>query len=497
MGFHFNRPALSNFPENESHSSGPELSAFAASAGFNLLPVPAWVYDMESLRFLAVNDIATEIYGYTREEFLASSILKIRPEEDVPVLLMLVDTGGDRPGHRGYWRHRYKDGRVVDVFVSTRQITLDGRCVAIAVLQDASAMKAAESDARQKDNLLQSIAQAVPSAVVVVAWADGRILFANKQLADIWPTPPNPDSSFQTISDFVKPTDWLRLLMMVEEQGCVDGYELQVFRCDGKILWVRLSARTVTYDNQRALLTLVSDITEEREREANNQRRQKMAALGLLAGRLAHEINNLLQPVVSLTNFHLTSNVLPRQVLEDFQDILTSVRQCRDLIHDVLSFARKENTAIEPLNLPEAVREALASIRHGLPDGVKLVCDISMVSGWVLIGRTELTQVLANLIHNASHAMADEGTVTVTLETPDHDPMICRLAIRDTGYGIDQEMQERIFEPFFTTKPPGQGTGLGLAVVHGIVQSWNGTIVLRSKPGHGTIFEISIPKVRT
>ena len=126
-----------------------------------------------------------------------------------------------------------------------------------------------------------------------------------------------------------------------------------------------------------------------------------------------------------------------------------------------------------------------------------MVEDIRASSVLTLAGRTEVTQVLANLLANAADAMNGVGTVTVTLDQLRGERPQCRLTVRDTGCGIRPEVQQRVFEPFFTTKPIGQGTGLGLAVVHGIVGSWNGSITVDSTEGQGTTFEILIPLIKT
>ena len=278
-----------------------------------------------------------------------------------------------------------------------------------------------------------------------------------------------------------------------------DSYEQEL--ADGRIIEVH-ERRT----GDGGIVGLRIDVTETRRRQAAEGEREKLAALGHLAGGVAHEINNLLQP--ALTFPEIVIDRLPSadtELREELQLVLESVRKARDIVRGILLYARKQEPVLTPLPFAHEVRSALAFVRGVLPPNIALVEAGLSGEALAAINRTQLTQVLTNLIVNAAHAMKGRGTITVTLDTVAPDGREAEalgleagrhylaLAVADTGCGMDAATQKRIFEPFFTTKPIGEGTGLGLPVAYGILKSWNGATGLKSAVGVGTTFTLYIP----
>ncbi len=293
----------------------------------------------------------------------------------------------------------------------------------------------------------------------------------------------------------------VRSLHEAKRRGEIVTAEMINVRKDGASFWNMVRIAPVFDADGRTLahVAVLWDTTEVHRHSAEELQRQKMEALGQLAGGIAHEINNLLQPVITLSNLNLGSADLPAPVREDFADILSAGRQCRDVVGSILAFARKDGTATQPLVLGDAVCRALAFARGVLPRTVLIESRIDDRESLAMIGATELTQVLMNLLTNAADAMGWAGTVTLTLDRLSAEcpagPGRFHLTVGDQGCGMDERVRQRLFEPFFTTKPQGKGTGLGLAVVHGIVRGWRGTISVSSAVGKGTTFEITIPVV--
>jgi len=250
-----------------------------------------------------------------------------------------------------------------------------------------------------------------------------------------------------------------------------------------------------------------SDVTERRRAAEAARQKQTMAALGGLVGGLAHEINNLLQPVISLSDLALN------RIGEDgkLRTYMTAVRdsglKARTIMRDVLAFARTEVAESPPADVAEAVRAAAELARPTLPLGIRLDTRVADGLPRVTVTETELSQILLNLIHNARDAMPSGGLLTVaattvTLRDPEANRLdiaegdYVRLTVTDTGTGMDEETRLRVFEPFFTTKPVGLGTGLGLAVVYGIVRNGGGVVAVDSAVGRGTTFTIDLPMAR-
>jgi signal transduction histidine kinase len=250
------------------------------------------------------------------------------------------------------------------------------------------------------------------------------------------------------------------------------------------------------------------DVTEARRNEAVEREREKLASLGQLAGGIAHELNNLLQPAITFPA--LVRDRLPAEDIESREDldtVLDGARKAREIVRNILLYARRQDAVLAPLDLAAEIRAALAFVRKVLPPGITLVEEDLRDGTMVSANRTQLVQVLTNLIVNAGHAMNDRGTVTIALREARPDPgaaqplgiepgrLYCALTVADDGCGMDAATRARIFEPFFTTKPLGQGTGLGLSVAYGILRSWSGAIAVDSAPDRGTVFTLYIPVI--
>ncbi|MCF8056331.1 MAG: response regulator [Desulfocapsa sp.] len=233
---------------------------------------------------------------------------------------------------------------------------------------------------------------------------------------------------------------------------------------------------------------------------------RKMEAIGILAGGIAHDFNNILTPIIGYAELLCMKVQDDRMMKNGLDIILQSARRATELVQQILSFSRQQNQTISSCHLQPIVKEALKLIRSTIPTTIEIRQEIDMTCGPVMADPTQIHQLMINLCTNSSHAMTDHGGIlSVTLgcrELTEEDchsypPLsagshLC-LEISDTGCGIEKDVLARIFEPYFTTKEKGKGTGLGLAVVHGIVAAHNGHIDVSSKPGQGTVFKIQLP----
>lgn len=237
------------------------------------------------------------------------------------------------------------------------------------------------------------------------------------------------------------------------------------------------------------------------QRKVDSQR-QKMESLGRMIGGIAHEINNMLQPVTLLGQDMLDHDHVKPQSRETLGIMLDCTRQAREIIGDVLAFSRPKGRIVELLDPVELLHDTLRLVRQAVPPGIILVTEIQPHIPKICVNRTTFAQVLLNLATNAAAAMDGEGSLTVTLSaTADTTSEIgiitgrclVRMCVLDTGCGMDKETLDRAFEPFFTTKKIGQGSGLGLPVVFGLVEEMAGTITLASEVGVGTTVIVLIP----
>jgi PAS domain S-box-containing protein len=253
-------------------------------------------------------------------------------------------------------------------------------------------------------------------------------------------------------------------------------------------------------------IAIQRDLTEQRELETQLLQSQKMEAIGTLAGGIAHDFNNILGALLGYAELATENAAGNDALLKDLGQVTAAGQRATDLVRQILTFSRREEPVRHQIHLGSIVREALKLLRASLPASIEFRSRLDPDAPAVLADPSQVHQIIMNLGANAWHAMKDRpGVLEVTVDLIDADAAFVkthaglhtgrhvRLSVRDTGHGMAQAMQERIFEPFFTTKAPGEGTGLGLATVHGIMKSHAGEISVESQPEGGTIFHLYFP----
>jgi len=246
---------------------------------------------------------------------------------------------------------------------------------------------------------------------------------------------------------------------------------------------------------------------EVKKAEAQLYQAQKMEAIGVLAGGIAHDFNNILYAMLGYTQ--MAEKNAPEEIRDYLKEVLIAGHRAKDLIRQILTFSRHSEEEKSPVRLAPIIKESIKLMRASLPANVEIKSNISTENGTVMASLTQIHQVLINLCTNAGYAMRDNGGVlTIDLKekiindsaATSHIDLYpgsyMMLSITDSGIGVDKNIIEKIFDPFFTTKPKGEGTGMGLAVVHGIVKSHGGKITVYSEPGKGTVFHIYLPELK-
>jgi PAS domain S-box-containing protein len=283
----------------------------------------------------------------------------------------------------------------------------------------------------------------------------------------------------------------------------------------GHVVWVQLNVSLAWNPDgtPRHFVAQIQDITERKRAEEQRKKleeqlrkAQKMEALGTLAGGTAHEFNNILGIIIGYSDLAKMELGDDHPMARYLGEVLKASQRAKEIVQQILTFTRQQKDQRELILLDPIVADAVKLVRTTLPEKVEIVTDIAPGASAILGNPTQIHQVLLNLCTNAWHAMKDGAGLicirqrTVTLdETASathpalHAGPYVRLSIEDNGKGMDAATLARIFEPFFTTKGPGKGTGLGLAVVHGIVQAHDGAVVVQSQPGQGAIFHLYFP----
>jgi PAS domain S-box-containing protein len=469
-------------------------------------PVPLFVYDRTTLRYLAVNEAAVRAYGYARAEFAHMTIMDIRPPEDHPALRQAVTGGAGGLEARGVWRHRKKDGTVIFADITAHDIDLGGRAACIVLAVDVTDRLRAEAALREREQLLQTVLAHIPCGVF---WKDlsGRYLGCNEQAAR--------DLGLASAGAAVGRTGADGPPLPGDRPGGVEepvlNREEAHPRPGGAATF--LTSTVPLRDPAGAVvgvLGMYQDVTARKRLEDQYRQAQKMQAVGQLAGGVAHDFNNLLTAINGYAELLTGDAGLSADARAFAAHIHAAGTRAAHLTRQLLAFSRRQVLEPRVVDLNAVVAETTHLLRRLIGEDVALATALSPTPCGVRADAGQVQQVLLNLAVNARDAMPAGGRLTVAVRTgapagdeagpqpggAAADPRaFAELAVSDTGCGMTPEVRERIFEPFFTTKGVGKGTGLGLATVFGIVTAHGGHIRVESEPGRGSVFRVYLPRV--
>lgn len=311
---------------------------------------------------------------------------------------------------------------------------------------------------------------------------------------------------------YQNPMDRIKFNDKMLQYGYVRNEELHLKKKDGTPFIASVSVVAVKDEKGQIKYYdgVIEDVSERSQLESQLQQAQKMEAIGTLAGGIAHDFNNILAAILGYTELAILDLTGQSKAKKNLELSLKSAYRARDLISQILAFSRQGKTELKPVRIDPLINEALKMLRSTLPTTIEIRHLIQKDTGYIHADPTQIHQVLLNLCTNASYAMREEGgllDIGLTSVEIDEDTAklhshlqpgpYLKLSVGDTGKGMDPEIVEKIFDPYFTTKQKGEGTGLGLAVVHGIVKSHGGVLSLGSEPGKGTVFNIFFPIVKT
>jgi PAS domain S-box-containing protein len=408
-------------------------------------------------------------------------------------------------------RHLRKDGTSFAVEVNIKWVRLD-REYFIAIARDITERKLAEETLRDSEARFRQLAENINEAFWITDPAKSEMLYVSPAYETIW------GRTCQSLYDSparwleaIHPDDRARVLHDISGRQERGEYNMvyRILRPDGEVRWIH--DRAFPIRNEAGVVYRIvgtaEDITAQHRLEQQFRQAQKMEAIGTLAGGIAHDFNNILAAMTGYTEL-AKMKLGNHPIVHDYLEAVTQAGQrATALVRQILTFSRQqEQQERRSMQIGEVVDESLKLLRSSIPATIEFVVTQASNVAPVLADSTQIHQIMMNLGTNAWHAMRDRpGRLEVTLENFEVDRNLAemhprlrpgpyvRLSIGDTGCGMDAATIERIFEPFFTTKPPGEGTGLGLAVVHGIMESHDGVVTVYSHPGKGTIFHLYFP----
>ncbi|NTU52845.1 MAG: PAS domain-containing protein [Chlorobiaceae bacterium] len=420
-----------------------------------------------------------------------------------------------------------KDGRRLPLLLYSTPIRKEGKFAGVrTTVVDLSELKRAETALRE--NALQkrvseefrSIIDNIPGLVYHLS-SDNTIRFLS-ETSQAWLTEallPDGSGSLDKVLSLIHPEDRQAVVTNGKKIRRKQTSMVSVFRLsipDKGMRWIENRSTSTFSDNGHYLGVdgILFDITdrvtaqeEKRQLEANLNKTQRLETIGTLAGGIAHDFNNILSPILGYAEMGVTQLPESNPLREYFTQIMLAAERAQHLVSQILTFSRAEGYKPVAVSTQSVIDEALKLLRPAIPATISINI-IKSDCGNVLADPSQLHQVIVNLCTNAFQAMATSGgemTIDLREVEPDSEfrkmhPTLkeeryVQISVTDTGRGMDEATMERIFEPFFTTKPVNKGTGLGLSVVHGIVSSFHGTIVVESTPGKGSAFRVYLPVI--
>jgi PAS domain S-box-containing protein len=479
---------------------------------------PIFVHDCDTGAILDVSPKASELYGYTREELLHIRIGDVSANEPpytgTDAARLIQRAKARSTPLRFEWRARHKDGRLMWHEVTLKRVVIAGVPRVLAFVRDVTARKDADEALRASEEQYRAIFNASAETLVLrderfrivdvnptyeatSGYAREEVLGSDRVIAN----PPETEALFRSIHRRALEGERVQL-------------ETRIVRRDGTDLEIELRAVQVVYRGRPHVLYAGRDVSARKRAEAARvaleaqlRQAQKMEAIGQLTGGIAHDFNNILTSAMGYIGLAAERpSVASDAKLDNYlEQARKACRRARDLIQQMLTFSRGGSAPACPVHLPPLLAESANLLRSSLPGTVMLELESVPDPPPIMADPVQIEQILFNLCLNARDAMGGAGVLRVRVGRATGVTHVCascrqrfegdyvELAVHDQGQGIPAAILDRIFEPFFTTKEIGRGSGMGLAMVHGIVHRHGGHVVVDSRVGSGSVFRVLFP----
>jgi PAS domain S-box-containing protein len=453
------------------------------------------------------------------KEIVGKSYLSFVHPDDRPETIERITKGLNEHWIAPPREHRMLalDGALLHVESTGVPIQYKGAPQLFGVFRDISERKQIDEKLRETEKKYRELAESLPQVIFEVD-SKGDLVYLNQTGFSLFGyTPGDLARGFNVLEAFV-PEDRERISsdIMLNVQGRRLGrQEYTAVKKDGTRFPVGVHANRVMRERTAiGVRGILIDFTptkraeeEKKKLEIQLQQAQKMEAIGALAGGIAHDFNNILSAIIGYTELAMLNEGVEHCRVE-LNEALKAANRAKDLVKQILAFSRQTEEERMPVRVTLVAKEAVKFLRATIPTTIEIQNRIDEKSGAVLANSVELHQIIMNLCTNAQHAIGEQGgLLEVAVQNTEIDlsqkndlidleigPYV-RISVKDTGHGMPPDVIKRIFDPYFTTKEKGVGTGLGLAVVHGIVKKYGGTIQVESEPGKGTTFHIYLPRV--
>ncbi len=481
-------------------------------------PASITIHDTEG-QFVYCNRQTLRLHGFeNEEEFLSIPLTDLDVPESAALLaerFRLINEVGEARFESAHYR---QDGSVVPLEILAKKMEWHGRPAVLSIATDITERKEAERAMRESEMRFEHLLNEVAMVSVQGYRLDGTTLYWNRGSEQLYGYS-SDEAVGRNLLDLIIPPEMRAAVaeaiqVMAKTGEPIPASELELMRKDGSRIWVYSTHVMLPRRGQPPELFCIDvDLSEIKRGEAERTRlhehlsqSQKLESIGRLAGGVAHDFNNMLGVILGHVELSLDDMDPADPLNASLQEIRAAARRSADLTGQLLAFARRQTVAPQVLNLNETVESMIRMLSRLIGEDIELQWKPGPDLDHVRMDPSQLDQVLANLCVNARDAIGQAGG-TIRIETAHAclDPSFCAehagiqpgeyvlLAVGDNGCGMDHRTREMVFEPFYTTKGPGEGTGLGLATVYGIIKQNDGYIYVDSNPGQGSTFRIYLP----
>src|SRR5690348_9969392 len=434
-------------------------------------PLPMWVYDHATLRFLAVNEAAVQQYGYSRADFLRMTLREIRPEEDLPAFLQAISQRAPGLSKYGVWRHRRRDGSLIWTEVTSHTLRFNGADAELVMAPDVTERVRSDQQLRQSEERFSKAFRSSPLAISI-STEEGRYLDINDAFLQLLGREREEvvGHTARELAIWADPSDRAKMIAGLHSATRVARLKAQFRTKTGELRQVRISAERIELGDAPCILAISEDVTEPEKLERQFRQAQRMEAVGRLAGGVAHDFNNILGVILGyseLLEVRLSSDAVGVNYVKEIKN---AGQRAIDLTRHLLAFSRQQFMQPTALDLNDVLTGISSMLRRVIREDIEFVISPATGLGTISADRAQIEQILMNLVVNAGDAMPEGGKLVIATANVDLDSgyveahpgaregLYVELSVSDTGTGIGADVLPHIFEPFFTTKPPGRGT---------------------------------------
>lgn len=455
---------------------------------------------------IKVNDRFCEMLGYSRDDLVGQPSRMVYPSQEE----------FEKVGREKYKQiqkkgtgtvetlFKRKDGKTINVLLSSTPINRNDLSAGVTFTAlDITELKQIEKSLIQSESKYRIMMEAIKDPVYICS-QNFHVEYMNPTMVQRIGYDATGELCYKALHNLDQKCQWCKH----DESLRIGHYVNEIVSPMDNRSYHISSSIFSNADGSLSKISVFRDNTEMNRIQEQLQQAQKMEAIGTLAGGIAHDFNNILLPIMMHSELAMMELATDNPVQSNLKQIFHAGERARDLVKQILTFARKREGERILIGVSGILKETVKFLRASIPSTIDIQCNISSGNDIVFADPIHLNQIIMNLCTNASHAMEDRGGVLeITLETLSlvdeslaqsqglQEDSYIRLTVKDTGQGIDQKIKANIFEPYFTTKDIGKGTGMGLALVHSIVKGYDGAITVQSEVGKGTAFHIYLPLV--